>query len=70
MAAKPVHPGGVPPVPIEYSGKWIAWSRDHSQIVACSDRFENLWQFVLDQQIEDPIFEKVPHSDVRLVGRR
>jgi hypothetical protein len=46
-------------VPVEYSGKWIAWSSDHSQIVAHSDTLPQLWELVRLRSIADPIFEKV-----------
>ena len=55
-------------VSTKYSGKWVAWSRDHSRIVASADRLSELWQQVNDQRIDDPVFEKVPRSDVRFVG--
>ena len=55
-------------VPAEFSGKWIAWSADHSHIVAHSDTMPDLWQQVRNQRVADPIFEKVPRSDVRFVG--
>jgi hypothetical protein len=57
-------------VPAEYSGKWVAWNSDHSQIVASADRLSELWQQVHDQRIDDPVYEKVPRSDVRFVGAR
>jgi hypothetical protein len=55
-------------VPAELSGKWIAWSADHSHIVAHSDMMPDLWRQVRNQRVADPIFEKVPRSDVRFVG--
>jgi len=58
------------PVPIEFSGRWIAWASDHSRIVADSDSIEKLWQIVKERRILNPIFEKVPRSDVRFVGLR
>jgi hypothetical protein len=58
------------PVPLEYAGKWVAWSSDHSQVVAHCDSIEELWRLVRERKISDPIYEKVPHSDVRFVGMR
>jgi hypothetical protein len=57
-------------VPIAFSGKWIAWDAGHQQIVASSSNLKELWVVVREQQIQDPIFEKVPRADARLVGRR
>jgi hypothetical protein len=58
------------PVPVEYAGRWIAWNSDHSQILADSDSIQTLWRTVRARGIPDPIFEKVPRSDVRFVGGR
>lgn len=58
------------PVPREYAGKWVAWSSDHSRIVAHSQSIAELWKIVREQHLEDPVFEKVPRADVRFVGAR
>jgi hypothetical protein len=70
MPTKSFDPRSTTVVPVEYAGKWVAWSADHSQIVAHSDNLRSLWQLVRDQKIENPIFEKVPRADVRFVGVR
>jgi hypothetical protein len=70
MPTKPVDPRATSPVPLEYAGKWVAWASDHSQILAQSDSIQELWQIVQDRGIPDPIFEKVPRSDMRFVGTR
>lgn len=57
-------------VPVEFAGKWVAWSADHSRIVAHAESLPRLWQVVQEEGIEDPIFEKVPQADVRFVGMR
>jgi len=57
-------------VPTEYSGKWVAWNSDHSQIVAERGNLAELWRVAREQGIEDPVFEKVPRADVRFVGVR
>ena len=57
-------------VPTEYSRKWVAWTSDHSRIVASANCLSELWQQVRDQRIDDPVFEKIPRSDVRFVGLR
>ena len=70
MPTKPVDLRGTNPVPIEYAGKWVAWAPDHSQILAHSESIQELWQIARDRRISDPIFEKVPRSDVSFVGTR
>lgn len=70
VASCTLDPHSTKPVPIEYAGKWVAWASDHSQIVADSDSIERLWQIVQERCILNPIFEKVPRSDVRFVGLR
>lgn len=70
MPTKPLDPESTKAVPIEYAGKWVAWNADHSRIVACSDSLEEIWQIAKAACIPDPVFEKVPRSDVRFVGTR
>ena len=70
MPTKSIAPPTTQPVPIEFSGKWVAWLSDHSRIVAHSDTLPDLWRIVHDRGIVDPVFEKVPHADVRFVGMR
>ena len=55
-------------VPAEFAGRWIVWNADHSRIVAHADTLQRLWQLARDQRIDDPVFERVPRTDVRFVG--
>lgn len=55
-------------VPIEFSGKWVAWNSDHSRIVAHAKSLQELWELVREQDIEDPVFEKVPRAELSLRG--
>lgn len=57
-------------VPIEFSGKWVAWNSDHSRIVAHAKSLQEIWELVRESKVEDPVFEKVPRADVRFVGMR
>lgn len=68
MPARPSANRTAAVIPVELSGKWIAWSADHSQIVAHSDTMPGLWQHMRDLRVADPIFEKAPRSDIRFVG--
>jgi len=70
MPTKPLESRSATAVPIEYAGKWIAWSSDHSRIVAHADRLQDVWQIVRKNNVDEPIFEKVPRADVRFVGTR
>jgi hypothetical protein len=70
MPTRPVKAQAVSAVAAEYSGKWVAWTSDHSRIVADGDSISELWRIVHDQRIDDPVFEKVPRSDIRIVGTR
>ncbi len=65
MHIKRVSKSKIPPVPFEYSGKWIAWSADHLRIVAHDDSLPALWAAVRAAQVEDPVFEKVPNPGPR-----
>jgi hypothetical protein len=69
MPTKPFDKSKIPRIPLEYYGKWIAWSADRTQIVAHDKSFPALWQAVREAGVEDPIFEKVPRSDVLFIGR-
>lgn len=70
MPTKPLNSPSTRSVPIEFSGKWVAWNSDHSRIVAHSDDVHELWRIALDHQIADPVFEKIPRADARFVGMR
>lgn len=70
MPTRPLRPHETPPIPLELHGKWIAWNSAHTEIVAHSDSLQHLWQTVREQNVHDPVFEKVPRADVRFVGVR
>ncbi len=57
-------------VPVEFAGKWVAWSSDHSQILASDQSLQALWKMAKEQDLRDPVFEKVPRADVSFVGMR
>ncbi|MDA0835212.1 MAG: DUF5678 domain-containing protein [Planctomycetota bacterium] len=68
MPTKPYDPDKTNALPVEYTGKWIAWNSDHTRVVAHADELQELWQMVQHRDIHDPIFEKVPRTDVLFVG--
>ncbi len=47
-------------VPIALSGKWIAWSDDHTRIVASGDHLADVHQEVEKKGEKDVWFDKVP----------
>ncbi|MEK7499836.1 MAG: hypothetical protein AAB649_04490 [Patescibacteria group bacterium] len=57
-----------PTVPIEYSGKWIAWSADHMRIVSSSDSLHEARQKAFDLGENEPWMDKVPHRTIRFGG--
>ncbi len=57
-----------PVVPIEFAGKWIAWTLDGSCIVAHGETLEECEQAALRAGETDPRFEKTPRADVRIIG--
>lgn len=59
-----------PTVPIEYAGKWIAWDRALTRIVASADSLTEVLNAAKKAGEPDPILDKVPPADVRLIGAR
>lgn len=55
-------------VPRRYAGKWIAWSHDHSRIVASGDTVVEARQKALNQGEVRAWLDKVPEYDVRFGG--
>ncbi|OGY31512.1 MAG: hypothetical protein A3C02_00780 [Candidatus Andersenbacteria bacterium RIFCSPHIGHO2_02_FULL_45_11] len=55
-------------VPIEYAGKWIAWSDDHMRIVASADRLADLHREVERIGEKDVWYDKVPDANIRFGG--
>ncbi|MFO1092337.1 MAG: hypothetical protein U0992_03355 [Planctomycetaceae bacterium] len=70
MPKKPINPGTLLPFPLEYAGKWVAWNSDHTQIVAAGESIQEVWNIVSERRIADPVYERIPRADVRLVGMR
>lgn len=57
-----------PIVPKRYGGKWIAWDYAGTKIVASGDTLAAAKQAAEIAGEVNPRFEKVPHSDVRIIG--
>jgi hypothetical protein len=57
-----------PIVPIEYSGLWIAWDQAQTKIIASGKTFAEVKRAAEKAGECDPLFDKVPRSDVRFVG--
>ncbi|MEX0702289.1 MAG: DUF5678 domain-containing protein [Planctomycetales bacterium] len=59
----------VPPaVPRDHAGKWIAWNKAQTKIVAVADTLTQVRQAAREAEEIDPVFAKVPRADVRFVG--
>ncbi len=59
-----------PIVPIEYAGKWIAWDRKLTHIVASCRTFEETVKAAEAAGEPNPVFAKVPKADLHFVGTR
>jgi hypothetical protein len=59
-----------PIVPIEYAGKWIAWDHDMSRIVAAGNSLAEVLQSAKKAGESDPVLDKVPPANTRLIGAR
>jgi hypothetical protein len=57
-----------PIVPAELGGKWIAWTFDGTRIVAHGDTLDECEKAAEQAGEKSPRFEKVPRSDVRVIG--
>ena len=55
-------------VPIELAGKWIAWSADHTRIVANGDHLADVHKEVERKGEKDVWFDKVPSRTVFFGG--
>ena len=55
-------------VPIEYAGKWVAWSADHSVIVSSADSLQEARQKAFDGGEKNPWLDKIPDEKVRFGG--
>jgi hypothetical protein len=60
--------GGVPVVPREYGGKWIAWNFEGTRILAAADDLTSAENAARNAGEDRPRLEKVPRADVRIVG--
>ena len=61
-------PPVIPVVPIEYGGRWIAWDFAGTRIVAVGDDLAEVERAARQAGEDRPRLEKVPRSDVRIVG--
>lgn len=56
------------PLSAKYGGKWVAWNKDLTKIIASAKTFESLLHTKAVTKVVDPVFEKVPRSDRLFVG--
>jgi hypothetical protein len=65
------NPGGKtssPVVPREYGGKWIAWNREGTRILAAADDLKTAEDAARKTGEQHPRLERVPRSDARVIG--
>jgi hypothetical protein len=58
----------IPIVPRECGGKWVAWSHDGARILATDDDLAKAEQAARAAGENRPRMERVPRSEVRIVG--
>jgi hypothetical protein len=57
-----------PTVPIEYAGKWIAWDRAMTRIVASGTSPAEVLNAAKEAGELDPVLGKSPPANVRSIG--
>jgi hypothetical protein len=57
-----------PIVPRECGGKWIAWDRDGTRILATADDLKTAEEAARKTGEQRPRLERVPRSDARIIG--
>ncbi len=70
MSDNGLHPRQTPVVPKELGGKWIAWDRTGTKIIASGETLKMARAAALHVGEKHARYEKVPRPDVRLVGAR
>jgi hypothetical protein len=58
----------LPTVPKQYAGRWIAWNRAQTSIVASGETMEDTRRNAKLAGEPRPILAKVPHANVRFLG--
>ena len=64
----PADDSSPPIVPKKYAGKWIAWNREQTKILASGDTLRQTREAVTSKGTPKAIFAKAPKEDVRFVG--
>jgi len=52
-----------PVVPLEYAGRWIAWNRDLTRIVASGSTFDEAHEAAVAAGEPRLVLGKAPHAD-------
>ena len=55
-------PGRRAPIPPEYQGQWLAWSEDHTEILAHGGTLSEVRQQAAKRGCTRPVFQKVPRG--------
>lgn len=68
MPKRPYESRSPSAVPIEYSGKWIAWNRERTEILASANTMKEILEIAKQRGFVEPIFSKIPRADIVLIG--
>jgi len=52
-------PNGPQPAPLEYAGQWVAWSKDHANIVAHGCSFREVRAEAIAAGCPEPLMHRV-----------
>ncbi len=55
-------------VPLEFAGKWVAWSADHTKIVSSANSLQEARQKAFALGEKNPWLDKIPDDRVRFGG--
>ena len=59
-----------PVVPLEYAGRWLAWNRELTRIVASGSTFDEAHDAAIAAGEPRPVLGKAPRADVWFVGAK
>jgi hypothetical protein len=55
-------PDRPPPVPLEYAGKWLAWNKECTQILAHASTLDEVHELVDKLDCTDPVYHRIPRG--------
>ena len=61
-------PGRPKPAPYEYSGEWVAWTKDRSTIIAHGKQVSEVREAAVAAGHPDCVLQKVPEANIIFIG--